>query len=75
MSEGAQRALTPDQRLRVFISSTLAELAPERLAHAIEELRLTPVTFATFAEHGIAGRERAATATLTRLPASCRRVR
>jgi DNA-directed RNA polymerase specialized sigma24 family protein len=32
----ARRILTPDQRLRVFISSTLQELAPERLAgHAI----------------------------------------
>ena len=39
--------LTPDQRLRVFVSSTLDELAPERLAArlAIEELRLTPVMF------------------------------
>ena len=39
--------LTPDQRLRVFISSTLDELAPERLAArtALEELRLTPVMF------------------------------
>ena len=39
--------LTPDQRLRVFISSTLDELAPERLAAraAVEKLRLTPVMF------------------------------
>jgi predicted ATPase len=38
---------TPDQRLRVFISSTLAELAPERAAvrAAIEQLHLTPVLF------------------------------
>jgi predicted ATPase len=38
---------TPDQRLRVFISSTLDELAPERSAarEAIEQLRLTPVLF------------------------------
>ena len=38
---------TPDQRLRVFVSSTLAELAPERQAarRAIEALRLTPVMF------------------------------
>jgi predicted ATPase len=36
---------TPDQRLRVFVSSTLAELADERaaVAHAISGLRLTPV--------------------------------
>ena len=39
--------LTPDQRLRVFISSTLEELAPERVAArtAVEKLRLTPVMF------------------------------
>ncbi len=38
---------TPDQRLRVFVSSTLGELADERLAvrRAIETLRLTPVMF------------------------------
>jgi hypothetical protein len=38
---------TPDQRLRVFVSSTLAELAEERdAAHgAIEGLQLTPVMF------------------------------
>jgi predicted ATPase len=38
---------TPDQRLRVFISSTIEELAAEREAarEAIERLRLTPVLF------------------------------
>jgi Domain of unknown function (DUF4062) len=38
---------TPDQRLRVFVSSTLAELAEERgVVHgAIERLQLTPVMF------------------------------
>ena len=38
---------TPDQRLRVFVSSTLQELADERAAarKAIEHLRLTPVLF------------------------------
>lgn len=38
---------TPDQRLRVFVSSTLGELANERAAvrTAIERLRLTPVMF------------------------------
>ncbi|QEV98853.1 DUF4062 domain-containing protein [Microbacterium caowuchunii] len=38
---------TPDQRLRVFISSTLAELQPERAAArtAVESLRLAPVMF------------------------------
>ena len=38
---------TPDQRLRVFVSSTLAELAEERaaVARAISALRLTPVLF------------------------------
>lgn len=39
--------LTPDQRLRVFVSSTLQELAEERMAakDAIASLRLTPVLF------------------------------
>lgn len=38
---------TPDQRLRVFVSSTLGELATERVAvrRAIERLRLSPVMF------------------------------
>src|SRR5215472_10656489 len=38
---------TPDQRLRVFVSSTLRELAREREAarEAITRLRLTPVMF------------------------------
>ena len=38
---------TPDQRVRVFVSSTLAELAAERqaTAAAITQLRLTPVMF------------------------------
>ena len=38
---------TPDQRVRVFVSSTLDELAPERQAarEAIAQLRLTPVLF------------------------------
>src|SRR5262245_35193793 len=40
---------TPDQRLRVFVSSTLEELAPERRAtrEAITGLHLTPVLFET----------------------------
>ncbi|MCD4525952.1 DUF4062 domain-containing protein [Nocardioides sp. cx-173] len=38
---------TPDQRLRVFVSSTLGELAAERgaVARAVSALRLTPVMF------------------------------
>jgi predicted ATPase len=38
---------TPDQRLRVFVSSTLTELADERRAvrDAVTRLRLTPVMF------------------------------
>src|SRR2546429_5796472 len=38
---------TSDQRVRVFVSSTLDELAPERIAArvAITQLRLTPVLF------------------------------
>ncbi len=39
--------LTPDQRLRVFVSSTLQELAEERVAvkQAIQDIHLTPVMF------------------------------
>lgn len=39
--------LTPDRRLRVFVSSSLRELAEERAAvkAAIESLRLTPILF------------------------------
>ncbi|MEV0721074.1 DUF4062 domain-containing protein, partial [Asanoa sp. NPDC050611] len=39
--------LTPDQRLRVFVSSTLGELATERAAvrDAVRDLRLVPVMF------------------------------
>src|SRR6202158_3240879 len=39
--------LTPDQRIRVFISSTLEELAGERVAarRAIQRLRLVPVWY------------------------------
>jgi hypothetical protein len=38
---------TPDQRVRVFVSSTLGELAAERRAvtAAITQLRLTPMLF------------------------------
>ncbi|GAA2011236.1 ATP-binding protein [Microbacterium ulmi] len=38
---------TPDHRIRVFVSSTLRELEPERLAvrSAVERLRLAPVMF------------------------------
>jgi predicted ATPase len=45
--EGTAAIRTPDQRLRVFVSSTLAELAEERAAvsRAISALRLTPVLF------------------------------
>ncbi|HQU53795.1 MAG TPA: DUF4062 domain-containing protein, partial [Saprospiraceae bacterium] len=44
---------TPDQRVRVFVSSTLQELAVERLAvkQAIEKLRLIPVLFELSARH------------------------
>ena len=50
MSEGTPGGVvirTPDQRLRVFVSSTLGELADERhaVARAISALRLTPVMF------------------------------
>src|SRR5687768_16571027 len=45
--EGTGPIRTPDQRLRVFVSSTLKELATERRAArgAIEKLRLAPVMF------------------------------
>src|SRR5262245_44718025 len=38
---------TPDQRLRVFVSSTLQELSAERVAvsEAVRAIRLTPVMF------------------------------
>ena len=44
---GTRSIRTPDERLRVFVSSTLVELASERAAvrDAIEQLRLTPVLF------------------------------
>ena len=45
--ESSTTILTPDQRLRVFVSSTLQELAGERRAvrQAIEHIHLTPVMF------------------------------
>src|ERR1700758_543834 len=50
MNEGPRHETvisTPDRRLRVFVSSSLAELADERRAvsRAISALRLTPVMF------------------------------
>jgi predicted ATPase len=47
MSPADRSIRTPDQRLRVFVSSTLRELAPERRAAriAIEQLNLAPVMF------------------------------
>ena len=50
MSEGPRDEAvirTPDRRLRVFVSSTLGELAEERRAvsRAISALRLTPLLF------------------------------
>jgi predicted ATPase len=46
-SRDAALIRTPDRRLRVFVSSTLGELAEERRAvsRAISALRLTPVMF------------------------------
>ncbi len=45
--ESRQNILTPDQRLRVFISSTIQELAEERMAvkQAIQNIQLIPVLF------------------------------
>ena len=48
MSDSTVRVIrTPDQRLRVFVSSTLQEVADERKAarEAIEQLHLAPVMF------------------------------
>src|ERR687897_1178071 len=47
MTEHSTAIRTPDQRLRVFVSSTLGELADERAAvsRAVSALRLTPVMF------------------------------
>jgi predicted ATPase len=50
MNEGSRSDVgirTPDQRLRVFVSSTLGEMAEERrsVSRAISTLRLTPVMF------------------------------
>src|SRR6516162_11265668 len=44
---GAELIRTPDQRVRVFVSSSLRELAPERQAvrDAVTGLRLVPVLF------------------------------
>src|SRR5512143_3111879 len=47
MSDSGARIRTPDQRVRVFVSSTLQELADERavVRDAILQLRLAPVMF------------------------------
>lgn len=46
-ADAPARIATPDRRLRVFVSSTLEELAPERAAvrAAVRRLHLTPVMF------------------------------
>jgi predicted ATPase len=47
MQNSTTPILTPDQRLRVFVSSTLQELAEERtvVKQAIQQIHLTPVMF------------------------------
>ncbi|MCC6843695.1 MAG: DUF4062 domain-containing protein, partial [Saprospiraceae bacterium] len=47
MENSTSQILTPDQRLRVFISSTLQELAEERavVKKAIQDIHLIPVMF------------------------------
>ncbi len=49
----APQIRTPDQRIRIFVSSTLRELAAERTAvrEAIDRLHLTAVMFETGARH------------------------
>ncbi|MFP5298938.1 MAG: DUF4062 domain-containing protein [Actinomycetota bacterium] len=44
---GSPPIVTPDRRIRVFISSTMKELAPERaiVRRAVEDLHLFPVLF------------------------------
>jgi predicted ATPase len=46
-ADGPEQIATPDRRLRVFVSSTLEELAAERSAvrAAVRRLHLTPVMF------------------------------
>src|SRR5215216_5614541 len=47
MQSTSSQILTPDQKLRVFVSSTLEELAEERqvVKQAIQNIQLTPVMF------------------------------
>lgn len=47
MDNSTDTILTPDQRLRVFVSSTLQELAEERIAvkKSIQNIQLIPVMF------------------------------
>ncbi len=47
MDNSTATILTPDQRLRVFVSSTLQELAEERISvkNAIQNIQLIPVMF------------------------------
>src|SRR5262245_66621202 len=47
LTEHSTAIRTPDQRVRVFVSSTLEELTPERAAarRAVSSLRVTPVIF------------------------------
>ena len=64
---------TPDQRLRVFVSSTLAELSPERQAAraAIESLRLSPVLFEAGARPHPRGPSTAPTSRRARSSSAC----
>src|SRR6266487_3812506 len=57
VSQSSTLIRTPDQRLRVFISSTMRDLADERQAAraAIERLRLAPVMFEVGARPHTAG--------------------
>ncbi len=47
MKKSSEHIRTPDQKLRVFVSSTLRELADERIAvrASIESMRMIPVMF------------------------------
>ena len=63
-STSRSRIRTPDQRLRVFVSSTLGELAQERhaVSRAVAALRMTPVMFelGAFLRHESEGAQRPA---------------
>jgi hypothetical protein len=73
-AERARSITTPDQRLRVFISSTMVELAQERQAvrDAVARLRLIPVLWARAIARIVGGRAGDATPLLEAVIARAR---